>query len=84
MIHDIQQLLFFVTHEDYPFGHSLPTAIPGKLLRHPWNLVIVELFSSPILSPRNFTFRLFFSTTKVCPVSLIFLMPAIPLSEYRR
>jgi hypothetical protein len=25
--------------------------LPGKLLRHPWSLVIVELFSSPILSP---------------------------------
>jgi hypothetical protein len=52
---------------DYLFGHSLPTVIPGKLLRHPRNLVIVELFSSPILSPRDFTFRLFSSITKVCP-----------------
>jgi hypothetical protein len=56
----------------------------GRPLRHPRDLVIVELFSSPILSPRNFTFRLFFSATKVCPVSLIFLMPAIPLPKYRR
>jgi hypothetical protein len=55
---------------DYLFGHSLPTAIPGKLLHHPWSLVIVEFFSSPILSPRDFTFRPFFSITKVCPVSL--------------
>jgi hypothetical protein len=52
---------------NYPFGHSLPTAIPGKLLRHPWSLVIVEFFSSPILSPRDFTFHPFFSITKVCP-----------------
>jgi hypothetical protein len=36
-------------HEDYFFGHSLTTTIPGELLRHSWNLVIVELFSSPIL-----------------------------------
>jgi hypothetical protein len=55
---------------DYLFGHSLPTAIPGKLLWHLWSLVIVEFFFSPILSPRNFTFRPFFSITKVCPVSL--------------
>jgi hypothetical protein len=58
---------------DYLLGHSLPTAIPSKLLRHPWSLVIVEFFSSPNLSPRDFTFRLFFSTTsttKVCPDSL--------------
>jgi hypothetical protein len=53
--------------EDYFFGHSLTTAIPGKLLRHPWSLVIVEFFSSPILSPRDFTFHPFFSITKVCP-----------------
>jgi hypothetical protein len=52
---------------DYLFGHSLPTAIPGKLLRHPWSLVVIKFFSSPILSPRNFTFRPFFSITKVCP-----------------
>jgi hypothetical protein len=52
---------------DYLFGHSLPTAIPGKLLRHPWSLVVVEFYSSPILSPRDFTFRPFFSITKVCP-----------------
>jgi hypothetical protein len=49
-------------------GYLPPTAtISGKLLRHPWSLVIVEFFSSPILSPRDFTFRLFFSITKVCP-----------------
>jgi hypothetical protein len=31
-------------------GHLPPTVtLPGKLLRHPRNLVIVELFSSPIL-----------------------------------
>jgi hypothetical protein len=47
-------------HEDYSFGHLPPTTtIPGKLLRHPRSLVIVELFSSPILSPRDFTFCVF-------------------------
>jgi hypothetical protein len=71
MIHDIQQLLFFVTHEDYPFGHSLPTAIPDKLLRQPRNLVAIELIlSSPILFTAGIHFRLFFSTTKVCSDSL--------------
>jgi hypothetical protein len=34
---------------DYLFGHSLPTTIPGKLLRQPRNLVIVELILSLIL-----------------------------------
>jgi hypothetical protein len=58
-------------HRDYSFGHLSPTTtIPGKLLRHSRSLVVVKLFSSPILSPRDFTFRLFFSTTKVCPESL--------------
>jgi hypothetical protein len=55
-------------HEDHSFGHLPPTATSlGKLLRHPRSLVIIELFSSPILSPRDFTFRLFFSTTKATP-----------------
>jgi hypothetical protein len=36
-------------HEEYLYGYPSPTTIPGKLLRHPRNLVIVELFSSPIL-----------------------------------
>jgi hypothetical protein len=36
--------------ERHPSGHLPPTAtFPGKLLRHPRNLVIVEYFSSPIL-----------------------------------
>jgi hypothetical protein len=56
---------------DYPFSHSLPTEIPSKLLRQPRNLVIVELIlSSPILFTAGIHFRLFFSTTKVCPDSL--------------
>jgi hypothetical protein len=54
-------------HGDYLFGHSLPTAIPGKLLRQPRNIVIVELFYSPILSPRDFTFRVFSFITKATP-----------------
>jgi hypothetical protein len=35
--------------EEYSSGHSSPTAIPDKLLRHPQNLVTIELFSSLIL-----------------------------------
>jgi hypothetical protein len=36
--------------EEYPSGHSPPTAtLLGKLLRHPRNLVTVEYFSPPIL-----------------------------------
>jgi hypothetical protein len=59
MIHDIQQFLPLMDlstaittnhHRDYSFGHLPPTAtLPGKLLRHPRSLVIVEHFSSPIL-----------------------------------
>jgi hypothetical protein len=56
--------------EDYFFGHSLTTTIPGKLLRQPRNLVIVELILSLILFTVGIHFRLFFSTTKVCPVLL--------------
>jgi hypothetical protein len=55
-------------HGDYSFGHLPPTTtIPGKILRHPWSLVIVELFSSLLLSPWDFTFRLFSFTTKATP-----------------
>jgi hypothetical protein len=43
--------------EKYPSNHSPPTAtLPGKLLRHPRNLVTVELFSPPIL----FTAEIYF------------------------
>jgi hypothetical protein len=54
------------------FGHLPPTAtLPGKLLRHPRNLAIVELFSSPIW----FIVRIYFPLVhlhnqgypKVCP-----------------
>jgi hypothetical protein len=44
--------------EDYFFGHSLTTTIPGELLRHSWNLFIVELFSSPILFTAGIHFPL--------------------------
>jgi hypothetical protein len=44
-----------------------PLQFPGKLLRHPRNLVTVELFSSPILFATGFHFCLFFSTTKATP-----------------
>jgi hypothetical protein len=61
-------------HEKYPSGHSSPTAIPSKLLRHPRNLITVELLSSPIL----FTTGIHFPPVllhnqgypKVCPDSL--------------
>jgi hypothetical protein len=85
MIHDIQQFLpsliaqptaITANHRgDYLFGHSLPTTIPGKLLRHPRNLVTVELILSPIL----FATGVHFPTVlllhnqgypKVCPDSL--------------
>jgi hypothetical protein len=37
-------------HGDYPFDHLPPTVtLPDKLFRHPWDLVIIELLSSPIL-----------------------------------
>ncbi|XP_025813301.1 uncharacterized protein LOC112890668 [Panicum hallii] len=77
MIPDIQRFLPLVDRstvittnhrEDYFFGHSLPTAIPGKLLRQPQNLVVVELIlSTPILFTARIHFRLFFSTTKATP-----------------
>jgi hypothetical protein len=35
--------------EEYLSGYLPPTTIPGKLLRHPQNLVTVEYFSSPTL-----------------------------------
>jgi hypothetical protein len=45
-----------------------PLQSPGKLLRHPRNLVTVKLFSSPILfATGKFTFHPFFSTTKATP-----------------
>jgi hypothetical protein len=57
--------------EEYPSGHP-PT--PGKLLRHPRNLVTIEHFSPPIL----FTAGIYFLPVllhnqgypKVCPDSL--------------
>jgi hypothetical protein len=59
---------------DYLFGHSLPPTIPGKLLRHPRNLVIVELILSPILfiAEIHFPSILFHNQgyPKVCPDSL--------------
>jgi hypothetical protein len=63
--------------EDYFFGHSLTTTISGELLRHSWNLVIVELFSSPILFTAGIHFpRILLHNQgypKVCPDSLNFL-----------
>jgi hypothetical protein len=37
------------SREEYLSGYLPPTTIPGKLLRHPQNLITVEFFSSPIL-----------------------------------
>jgi hypothetical protein len=83
-IHDIQQFLSLVArstaittshHEDYSFGHLPPTAtLPGKLLRHPRNLVIVELILSPILFIAGIRFPSVLlhnqGYPKVCPDSL--------------
>jgi hypothetical protein len=59
---------------DYLFGHSLPTTIPGKLLRHPRNRDIVEHFSSSILFIAGIHFPPILlhdqSYPKVCPDSL--------------
>jgi hypothetical protein len=71
--------------EDYFFDHSLTTTTPGELLRHSWNLVIVELFSSLIL----FTAGIYFPRVllhnqdypKVCPVLLNLLNAGNPFAE---
>jgi hypothetical protein len=84
MVHDVQQFLPLVDrstaitmihHGDYSFGHLPPTAtLPGKLLRHPRNLVTVEYFSSPILSIAGIDFLPILlhnqGYPKVCPDSL--------------
>jgi hypothetical protein len=62
-------------HEDYSFGHLPPTAtLPGKLLRQPRNLVIIELILSPILFVAGIHFpRVLLHNQgypKVCPDSL--------------
>jgi hypothetical protein len=61
--------------ENYFFSHLPPTAtLPGKLLRHPRNLVTVEYFSSPILFTAGIHFpRVLLHNQdypKVCPDSL--------------
>jgi hypothetical protein len=84
MIHDIQQFLpsliaqptaITTNHRgDYLFGHSLPTTIPDKFLRHPRNLITVELILAPILfaTGSHFPFVLLHNQgyPKVCPDSL--------------
>jgi hypothetical protein len=62
-------------HEEHPSGHLPPTAtLPSKLLRHPRNLITVELFSSPILFIAGIHFPpvLLYNQgyPKVCPDSL--------------
>jgi hypothetical protein len=56
-------------HEDYSFGHLPPTAtLRDELLRHPRNLVIVELFSSLILFTAGIQFPpILFVTIKATP-----------------
>jgi hypothetical protein len=61
--------------KEYLSGHSSPTAtLPGKLLRHPRNLITVEHFSSPTLFATGIHFSLIFlhnqGYPKVCPDSL--------------
>jgi hypothetical protein len=60
--------------EEYLSGYSSPTAIPGKLLRHPRNLITVEHFSSSILFivANHFPSVLLHNQgyPKVCPDSL--------------
>jgi hypothetical protein len=55
----------------YPSGHSPPTTIPGKLFRHPRNLVTVEHFSPSILFTAEIHFPLVLLHNqvylKVCP-----------------
>jgi hypothetical protein len=62
------------SREECLSGYLPPTAIPGKLLRHPQNLVTVEFFSSSILFIVGIHFPpiLFHSQgyPKVCPDSL--------------
>jgi hypothetical protein len=63
------------SHEECLFGHLPPTAtLPGKLLRHPRNLVTVELILPPILFTAGIHFpRVFLHNQgypKVCPNSL--------------
>jgi hypothetical protein len=84
MVHDIQQFLSLVDrstaittshHGNYSFGHLPPTAtIPGKLLRHPRNLVIVELFlfADPVRQGIHFSPVVLHNQgyPKVCPDSL--------------
>jgi hypothetical protein len=61
--------------EEHSSGHLPPTAtLPGKLLRHPRNLVTVEYFSSPILFATGIHFPPVLlhnqSYPNVCPDSL--------------
>jgi hypothetical protein len=64
---------------------SSTATLPGKLLRQPRSLVIVELFSSPILFATGLHFpSVLFHNPRFALIHGIFLMPAIPLPEYRR
>jgi hypothetical protein len=59
------------SREEYLSGYLPPTTIPSKLLRHPWNLIIVELILSPILFATGVHFPSVLlhnqSYPKVCP-----------------
>jgi hypothetical protein len=63
------------SHEECLSGYLPPMAtIPDRLLRHPRNVIIVELFSSPILFTAGIHFPHVLLHTqgypKVCPVLL--------------
>jgi hypothetical protein len=60
--------------EEYLSSYSSPTAIPNKLLRHPRNLVTVELILSPILLYNQ-------GYPKVCPDPLNLPNAGDPFAE---
>jgi hypothetical protein len=63
--------------------HLPPTAtLPGKLLRHPRNLVTIELFSSPILFIAGIHFPPILLHNQGLPDPLNLPNAATPLPEY--
>jgi hypothetical protein len=98
-VHDVQQFLPLVDrsidyhHHISPWGTSLR---PSSTHYNPLaSFFVTHGTSSPSstsyrrsCSPREFTFRLLSSTTKATPrfalTHWIFLIPAIPLPDYRR
>jgi hypothetical protein len=97
MIHDIQQFLPswiaqplspWITTETTPSAifHPLQLIPPASFFVTDGTLPSSNTSHRRSYSPREFTFRPFFSMTKVTPrfalIHWIFLMPAIPLPEY--